>query len=496
MFSLFNVSKSFGDTAVLDRVSLTLGPHETVGLFGPNGAGKTTLLQLMGGLVTPDEGIISRGNEIVAYLPQQFHFNGLTIKAFLDSRLANEYDLWKVDWVLETVGLLNMAQSQPADALSGGQKTRLGLAALLLESPEPTILLLDEPTNNLDTEGLRWLENFVRSFSGSIVLTSHDRHFLDQTVSRIIELAHGKIQSYPGNYTVYHELKALEHEALHGKYLENQAEKRRLGLAIRREQEKGQHAHSHMKARPDKDKFARDYFQNRVTRNIGRQAKALKTRLEQLEAIEKPVEKKSYELSLAGSTTGSKLIAEVSGITKQFNGKLILDNIAFTIRGIDRIRIRGPNGSGKSTLLNILAGKILPDSGSIRFGTAVKVGYFSQDASDIGDGSTGIAALVSTGVSLERCFRQAMSLHLSPSDLNKPIIELSRGQRAKMSFAKLLLQENQLLILDEPTNHLDINTREAIEAALEGYKGALVVASHDQYFINKLRIEREIQILK
>lgn len=487
MFALQHIHKSYRDKPVLEDVNLSVNPGEVIALIGENGTGKTTLLKIILGNLKPDNGNVALHHEVVGYVPQEAEAVG-TIQDSFDTSVEG----WKTDYALSLVGLEGVPKSRAITNLSGGQKTRLALAKVLATEPEPTMLLLDEPTNNLDADGLIWLEQFIRDFKGGIVLVSHDRNFNNKIATSIVELHKGKLKQYGGNYDFYKEQKEIEYQTELVKYESNIEERKRLEKAIKAQSDKSQRIHKNIK-RPDNDKAQRDYFKNRLTVKFGQNAKMLQGRLEQLDEVKKPESSKNYTVTLDGNVPPTKLIVRAENVTKKYDNKeLIYPD--FEMRGTERLLIRGINGSGKTTLLEMLAGLTKPTSGKIAFGQSIKYGYFSQDVSGLDDSLTNFENLEVTGAHSTAIYREARSLGLDENDLRKKPSELSRGQQAKLSFAKLLLAQNQLLILDEPTNHLDIPTREKIEAALQNYKGAMFVASHDKYFCRQIGIQSTINL--
>ncbi len=487
MFALQHIQKSYGDKIILCDSNFAVNEGEVIALIGENGAGKSTLLQIILGKVQPDSGSVALHQETIGYVPQKTNTDQ-TIKTFFDA----DVDPWRIDYALTIVGLSGVVDNSPVKALSGGQRTRLALASVLAQNPEPTVLLLDEPTNNLDTEGLVWLAEFIRSFRGAIVLVCHDRNFINQVATGVAELRNGKLRHYGGNYDFYKEQRAIEHEAERRRYARYLTEKKQLEQAISAQREKGQHAHKHIK-RSDNDKYQRDFFRNRVTVKLGQQARALETRLGQLEDVERPESVRNYGLKLSGTANNEKLLLRLSDINKSF-GNNVLSNISLEIRGSEHVHISGHNGAGKTTLLKMAAGLLEPDSGEQILGSDVRIGYFSQDVDSLSYTHTALENLQSTAASPTDIFREARSLGLDRQTLQKLPGQLSRGQQAKLGFAKLLLNSNHLLILDEPTNHLDISTREQIEAALLSYHGALLFASHDRYFSDAMQPTKTLQL--
>lgn len=485
-FNLRHIYKSFPNKSVLEDVNLAINYGEVIALIGENGAGKTTLLEILRGELKPDAGSV-QASGVIGYVPQE---------AVLGKTIAQSFSAmtqsWQIDYALERVGLGSKELSKPVSSLSGGQKTRLAFAVVLAQDPEPALLLLDEPTNNLDAAGLDWLADFVRNFDGAVLLVSHDREFVNNTATKIVELQNGKLNQYGGDYDFYREQKELEQAAAEALYQQNIEERNKLTKAIREQQEKGKHTHEHIR-RSDGDKYQRDFFRNRVTNKFGQQARALEKRLGQLDEIERPEFAKDYHIVLGGEVDSSKLVLRLDDIYKGFP-ESVLSNVDLEVRGGERIHVQGQNGSGKTTLLTIAADRCEADSGEVIFGNGISVGYFSQDVDGLDHDTTGLENLTFTEAQMTNIFREARSLGLTDTDLKKPVSELSRGQQAKLGFAKLLLGFHHLLILDEPTNHLDIPTREQIETALGQYRGAILFASHDKYFAKKLKPTKELKL--
>ena len=483
MFNLQKITKSYNDNVILKDVTLSVNTGEVIALIGANGVGKTTLLKLLLGEISPDEGHITNHQEVVGYVPQELTHIENTIESSFGS-----IEPWRIDYALNLVGLDHIPQARVLSGLSGGQKTRVAIAQVLAQDPEPTVLLLDEPTNNLDTEGLAWLEGFVTRFKGAVLFVSHDRRFINAVATKVIELKDGITKQYGGNYDFYKQQKEIEHQVALEKYQKSQDEKKRLKKAMVAQQENSKHVHEHIK-RKDNDKYQRDFFRNRVSVKLGQKAKNLETRLEKLDDVQRPQFDKNYGFSLDGATHSSKLLVEVRDIHKAYGNTHVLSGINFEIRGNVHIHIKGLNGTGKSTLLRLIAGQIKPDTGDIVYGNGVTIGYFSQDTDGIDYEKTVLGNLADSSASKEDIYRQARSLGLDTESLQKMPEELSRGQQSKLAFTKLLLANHDLLILDEPTNHLDIPTKEQLEKALLGYQGAVLVASHDAYFLQQLKID-------
>lgn len=486
MAFLRHIYKSFPNKTVIEDVNLAINSGEVVALIGKNGAGKTTLLDILRGELKPDAGSVQVSGTI-GYVPQEAVLGRTIVQSF-----STAIPSWEIDYALERVGLGEKDLDTSVSSLSGGQKTRLAFAVVLAQDPEPSLLLLDEPTNNLDADGLVWLSDFVSNFNGAVLLVSHDRQFVNGAATKIAELYNGKLTLYGGDYDFYRQQKELEQTAALALYQQNIEERNHLTKAIRDQREKGKHTHEHIK-RSDGDKYQRDFFRNRVTNKFGQQARQLEKRLDQLDEVDRPEFAKDYKVVLGGEVDSSKLVLRLVEICKGFPAS-VLDKVNLEIRGNERVHVQGKNGSGKTTLLTIAAGRLSVDSGEVIYGNGISVGYFSQDVDGLDHLITGLENLIQTEVRMTDIFREARSLGLFDADLKKPVSELSRGQQAKIGFAKLLLGSHHLLILDEPTNHLDIPTREQIESAIKQYRGAILFASHDTYFAKTIKPTKELKL--
>lgn len=490
MLQLHSISKTFHDNLILDNVSFAVNNHEVVALIGRNGTGKTTLLKIITGDLIPDSGQVINHALKIAYLPQHVIADQQSIREYIEQLVKRPVYKYEIDIALGKTNLAKFQHDQKVATLSGGQKTRLGIASLLIN--EPDLLILDEPTNNLDSDGLVWLQKFIQTFKGSILLTSHDRFFLDQVAHRIIELKDSHAKEYGGNYSDFKDQKEADELAYLKRYEENKEEIKRLENRIH---ERKAHALKFSKTKPakDNDKMQSDYLGEKAGRKSDNQAKALESRLNQIEILASPRKDKRYPLNLEGIAPAThKLILRAATISKSYGNNKVISALSFEVTGSEHVQITGPNGAGKSTLLTILAGRLMADSGDIKYGTDIQMGYFTQEVSQLDLSNCGFTELKKTGATDEQCYKQAKNLSITPQLLQSPLQELSRGQIAKIEFTKLLLQENDILILDEPTNHLDLPTREEIESALLEYKGALIIASHDRYFVETIGIDKEI----
>jgi ATPase subunit of ABC transporter with duplicated ATPase domains len=473
MIIVKNLTKHILGQPLFEKVSFVINKNDKIGLIGVNGSGKSTLIKIILGEVEADSGSVDLTQARIGYLPQQLAFQESdTISAFLNSP--------KNQMVLEKVGLSNISQDFEIRNLSGGQKTRLALAKVLLSGPN--ILILDEPTNHLDMKGLEWLEKFIKSFNGAAVVISHDRTLLDNCVERILEIDHVNMRfnEYHGGYSVFSEQKKKALAIQEQEYKLHEREKNRLERwLILKKQEASVH--------PDPAK--------------GKQIRAMEKRLEReihANEIAKPKNNKIIRgMDLKGEASSSKLILRCKKVSKKFGEKKVLSDISFEIRGGERVLLSGANGSGKTTLLKIINGQIDSDSGEVKIGDKVRIGYFAQEHEDLDMNKTVIDEYLSTKnlFVTNKDPRNILGAFLfKGQDVFKKVSDLSLGERVRLVFAKLTNQENEFLVLDEPTNHLDISSREIIENALVEFKGAILAVSHDRYFIEKIGFDSVLSI--
>jgi ATPase subunit of ABC transporter with duplicated ATPase domains len=526
-----SVSKRFADRRVLDAVTFSLDPGEKVGLVGPNGSGKSTLLRIIAGLESPDSGTVRLGpRTTVGYLPQQLEPDGaMTVQealgaartewaaarralemataALADSdgdsdRVIEDYAEalerfeaaggWavehEIDVIREGLGLSEIPPDQPVAELSGGQKTRVSLGSLLLLSP--TVLLLDEPTNYLDVPALAWLEYFVAESEQAMLIVSHDRRFLDRTVTSILEIdpSSQRLTRYAGTYSDYLAQKERDRAAHEARYHDQQEEIARVEAEIRSLKGKAQ-ATEHGTI---------NFHYRKIAKGVARRAKVQERRMQRsLEGearIERPEDSK--RLFLRGLTETAiddrRLAVAATAVGCRLGNRDILRNIDLTIRGRDRVAIIGPNGSGKTTLLRALAGCI-PVSGEVRLGQGVAPGYLHQELlkRTIPDSETILSAMRNAGGREESELRGILDQFLfSGDEAYKPVRVLSYGERVRLELAKMVVAGTDMLLLDEPTSHLDLPSVERLEAALERYRGPMVVVSHDRAFLENIGVSR------
>lgn len=476
MLIIRNVRFSQAGDSVFENVSFIVQRGEKVGIVGPNGGGKSTLLKIIAGELEAESGVVEIDKERIGYLPQELVFEeGATIDSYL---------LWgsqpKTKEVLAEVGLADVSVETELIYLSGGQKTRLGLARLLLE--RPSLLLLDEPTNHLDYQALLFLERFVKGFNGAVMVVSHDRAFLNHTVSRIIEIdpINMEARDYPGNFDSYLVARKQYRAQWEKEYDLQQREKKRLEqlLATKRQE-------ASVYVDPAK----------------GRQVRAIEKRIQREiydQAIDKPRDYRSIsELTFGNEVPAGKLMLRVTDLYTSNSGRLLFSGASFELRGSEHALLEGPNGSGKTTLLKMILGQAQPESGTIKIGDNVQVGYFAQQHESLDPQKTVLEEFLSTEritIQPDRARSILGAFLFSGDTVFKRVGSLSLGQRVRLMFVKLIHQDNQLFLLDEPTNHLDIISREVIEQGLARYKGCLLIVSHDRYFVERVGINRRLTI--
>ena len=524
MLTAHHLYKTYGIQPILQDISFSISNNEHLGLIGPNGCGKTTLMRILAGIEQSDSGTVvsTRPNLRVGYLAQGMEFNeDQTIESTLhlrdvsddeleseiaslasvlasnpdDSHVQARYDAalhqlsmpsHQVPHVLGPLGLADLPLDMPVKHLSGGQKTRLMLARVLLADPH--LLLLDEPTNHLDIEMLEWLEGWLTTFNGAALIVSHDRAFLDNTVTSILELdpnTHG-MKSYPGNYADFLEHKLVEREKQTQAYQDQQDEIAQLRAAAAHirgltKMKKGGKADSG-------DKFAKGFFGNRSTKNVAGRAKHIEARIEKIlmdERIEKPRQNWQMKLDFGAPEHQSKDVLITENLAIGYDMPLLTD-LKLNIRAGQRIALTGPNGTGKTTLIRTIAGKLSPLAGSLKLGVTVKLGYMAQEQELLNPDFHALRTIQGVAPFNETEARNFLHYFLfKGDDALRPTRGLSFGERARLQLGLLVARGCTFLLLDEPINHLDIPSRARFEEALANFKGTILAVVHDRYFIER-----------
>ena len=544
MLTAHHISKFYGIHLILQNISFSISAGDRIGLIGPNGCGKTTLLRILTGQETPDEGTVvyTRPGLQIGYLAQGLVFQPkqtmseainqtqgdihkleaeLARLAILLAQEPDREDLQtaydgtlqnierntqksELGKILDAFALNEIPDEQRIDSLSGGQKTRLGLALVLLS--EPQLLLLDEPTNHLDIQMLEWLEGWLINFRGAALIVSHDRAFLDNTVTSILELdslSHG-LRQYAGNYSQYVDQKEAERVKQQQMYLDQQAEIRRMQQDIARVTAQAEHterqASSIRIGGPDYKIKGYKSYQQGIAKKVARKAKArekkLSRYLESDERIEKPRLARQMKLNFGLQTHLGQDVLRLEQVSLGYPDKpVLLENLNLSLRAGQRVVFTGPNGCGKTTLLKAISGQILPITGTVHLGESVHLGYMTQEQEMIDPGCSALETILSVAPFNETEARTFLHYFLfSHDDPLRPASDLSFGERSRLELAVLVAQGRNFLILDEPINHLDIPSRIRFEQALAQFDGTVLAVVHDRYFIE--RFAREVWLVE
>ena len=470
LITVSKLNKFYGITPILEGVSFHVNKGDKIGIVGANGAGKSTLMKLIAGELEADEGSIFIDKSIsLGYLKQsdQFEIAGTVLESILKKQ--DKFNLpdgvnpekW-ARGILNNLSFSDEYLSKSVEVLSGGERTRLALAAMLLENPD--IMMLDEPTNHLDIGSLKWLEQYLKSYKGTLIVISHDRYFLDKLCGRIFEIERHRLTAYEGNYTTYLEKKRTNYEISLRHYEKQQEEIRRQEDIIRT-------------------------MKGHNTEHLVKRAQSREKRLAMIERLEKPEEVNDrIKLSFTESLKTGNDVVFAEGLSKSFGSQKLFEGVNLDIKRGDRICIVGANGVGKTTLLKILLGKENADSGIFRLGQNVMPGYYDQQQEFLNKSKTVLDELHSIYIKYtETQLRGLLGRFLfKGEDVFKLVGDLSGGEKARLALLELMMSGSNLLILDEPTNHLDINAMEVIEDALLEFDGTLIIVSHDRYLLKKI----------
>ncbi len=505
LISVQDLEKSFGIHEVLKGVSFSLQTGEKMGLVGVNGCGKSTLMRLLTGELEADGGAVHKSKELrIGYLAQVDDIAltdtvwGALLRVFepiiamekklfdLEEEMVTEPDgerlvklsvehqkllerynelegyayEGEMQSVLNGLGLPPEMHQRTVGTLSGGERTRLSLAKLLLQKPD--LLLMDEPTNHLDLEAIEWLQDYLTGFKGSLLLISHDRYFLDHVCNTMGELLGGKMIKFTGNYTQYMQKRTADFETRMKAYQLQQKEIQREMAIIER------------------------YRSFNREKSI-KAAESRQKRLDRIERLDKPVEEQHVRFSFDVRRRSGEDALEAERLSKHFDGETVFENVSFKLRTGDRVALIGPNGVGKSTLFKILMNQLTPDTGVVRYGTNIDVGYYDQHQQSLNPNNTILDEVWNDFPTMDQSkVRGALGLFLFTGDeVFEQIGKLSGGERGRVALTKLMLKKDNLLLLDEPTNHLDMDSREVLEDALRDFPGTILAISHDRYFINR-----------
>lgn len=505
LFACQNISKSFGGKSVLDNINFLINENEKAAIIGMNGAGKSTLLKIITGEYEADSGqVIFQKGMTYDYLEQVISVNSpnTIYEEMLDAkseiinmekeihslekqisslkgeeleRAMNRYSLltdrfeksngyaWKseITGVLKGLGFTEDEFDTPINSLSGGQKTRVALSKILLTRPD--LIILDEPTNHLDMDAIAWLETFLSNYRGAVLIVSHDRYFLDKVVSKVIEIENGKSTLFNGNYSAYAEKKKKMRDDQMKAYINQQAEIQHQEDVIKKLKQ-----------------FNRE-------KSIKR-AESREKMLDKVDRLDKPaVLNDKMRITLEPETISGNDVLTIEGLSKSFGDKHLFRNLNMKVFRGETVGLLGANGTGKSTLLKIINRRLRADSGKVRYGSKVSIGYYDQEQHILNDENTIFDEISDAYPKLSNTrIRNVLAAFLFTGDtVFQKIGTLSGGEKGRVSLAKLMLSNANFLILDEPTNHLDITSREILEDAINNYEGTVLYVSHDRYFINQ-----------
>lgn len=505
ILQLNSIKKEFGADVLLEKIDLRVNAGEKIGFVGANGSGKTTLLKIIAGLMQPESGTVSvPTGTTIGYLEQHplIDSNETIIETLthvfddiieLEQKLreqeqnltdtnSSKYDAQMEQYgnmldeferkggyrfrsdikgVLRGLGFLPEEFDKPVSECSGGQRTRIAIAKILLQKPD--IMLLDEPTNHLDIHVVRWLENHLNNYNGTVLVISHDRYFLDNVCTGIAEIENKGLLYFEGNYTEYYEKKQKLKEVMAKQYSLQQREIKRLQEII-------------------------DQFKSYNREKSLKQARSREKQLNKIKLMTTPFREEAINVSFKVDRESGNDVLFVEDISKTYSNHTLFENFSMHVRKGDRIAVIGENGCGKSTLLKIIKGIVQPDTGEIRYGSRVSTGYYDQSVATLDANKDILSEIYDEfpNYELSRLRNIAGVFLFKGDDVFKKISLLSGGEKARVMLMKLMLRHDNLLLLDEPTNHLDMESKAVLENALDDYDGTIIAVSHDRYFINRI----------
>ncbi|RBP59064.1 macrolide transport system ATP-binding/permease protein [Alkalibaculum bacchi] len=455
------IKKYYGDRLIFNLDNLKIYAEDRIGIVGRNGVGKTTLMNILSGRIQPDEGLVKCHGSI-SYISQ------------LEEPICKE--------TTQEIASTFKIRAIWSEHMSGGEKTRFKIADALTNNS--SILFADEPTSNVDMDGITLIEEMFQGYKGALLLVSHDRNFLDTLCNKILEIENGMIKVYSGNYSDYKDQKIQQRQRAELEYNEYIKEKKRLEGVVHQTKDKVKSIKRAPKRMGSSEARLHKMGGQKAKTNLERMAKNVEKRIEHLEVKEKPKELPGIKLNmLEGDRLYSKIIVEGENLNKSFGKKKLFKSARFHIKNGSKVALIGPNGCGKSTLIKM----ITENDESIKIAQGAKLGYFNQDLNILNANRTILENVMEESIYPEHLARTLLaSLLFKEDDVHKKIHVLSGGERVKVSFAMILLQDINLLVLDEPTNYMDIDGLEAIEGALKNYEQTILFVSHDRHFVDEV----------
>lgn len=485
LISCRQVKKSFGDTVILAGADLDIGRGDRIGLVGRNGSGKTTLANILAGCLEYDEGSLLTAREPISigYLRQ----TGSEPESYVNKLDGQREPLGEFQRLVSQMGI-DKVQDWPRERwqnLSGGEKTKLALAGVWASRPD--LIILDEPTNHMDYQGVKYLISELASYQGAVIIISHDRYFLDQTVAQIAELENGHIRIYKGNYSAYREAKRRDRESRQHVYESQQKEQRKVEIAVTKLKTWSAKAHRESRHKGDGQMGGKEYFRKKAKKRD----QAVKSQLKRLEKmsreqVERPGKELRVNFDLNAGGKGARRLLEASEISKAFGDLVLFKDSSFYINRGEKVGILGPNGCGKTTLIKTILGEETVDRGAIFLSPAARIAYVGQELPRGKEGTLQELVATWTREQQKRAFQLMIQLGIPYDRLSIAMGELSRGERMKIAMGLAIMGECDLLILDEPTNHLDLYSREALEESLTQFPGTTMIISHDRYLLQEV----------
>ena len=472
MITARNINKNYADKQILVEVDIKVVQGRKIGLVGRNGSGKSTLFKILNGLEELTSGNIQIQDEVIGYIPQEFTFPDELVGEYLEKKLESKWDMYKIEMLAERLKFYNYDAYQQLSTLSEGQKMKVKLIEVLLA--DPTTLFIDEPTNHLDIDGITWLEEYISSLPQTVIMISHDRSFLNNTVDEIWEIDKFKVFRFIGDYDNYKIEKM--------KLIEKWDQEYTLFL----------------KRKEQLEKLLENVHKIKDGKKRGRAVSSVKKRIDReitSNSKEKYVTKRIKTLEFETNIHPGKLMIRFENVSKKYGQKEVFNNLDFEVRGKEKVWLFGPNGAGKTTIIKMIIGQEAVNEGNIKLGENMKIGYYSQVQSELDSNQTVLEEFMhKTGCHIGGAYGYLKRFLFEKESTKKKIKFLSPGERARFAFSIFAYRDYDLLILDEPDNHLDIETKEVLEKSLNDFAGTILIVSHDRYFVEEIGVTKVLNL--